>query len=175
MAEIEIHAGPEHAADPFGQRVGVAVGMIGILLSIVTITSHRAHTAAVVHKTEANDQWAFYQAKKIKEHTLEVGTTLLEVLGTDSVKAADATHRIELDRTRYAKEAEEIKTEAQAKDAEAVRDEDRALRFDLAEGFLELGLVLTSLYFLSHKRFFPALGITAALGGAIFGAIGFLN
>lgn len=54
------------------------VGVIGILLAGVTIESHRAHTAAIVHKTEANDQWAFYQAKKIRGHLHEVGVTVLD-------------------------------------------------------------------------------------------------
>ncbi|HEY4975620.1 MAG TPA: DUF4337 family protein, partial [Steroidobacteraceae bacterium] len=83
MAEVEIHTGAEHAADSFGQRVGIMVGIIGILLSIVTILAHREHTAAVVHKTEANDQWAFYQAKKIREHNALIGATLLNELAAD--------------------------------------------------------------------------------------------
>ena len=31
MAEVEIHAGHEHSVDAFGRRVGVAVGVIGII------------------------------------------------------------------------------------------------------------------------------------------------
>ena len=48
MAEVEIHAGHEHSNDEFGRRVGVMVGIIGIILAVVTISSHRAHTAAVI-------------------------------------------------------------------------------------------------------------------------------
>ena len=44
MSEVEIpHA---HEVDSFGKRVGVAVAVIGVLLSVVTIASHRQHTAA---------------------------------------------------------------------------------------------------------------------------------
>ena len=56
MAELEIHPAREPAADEFGRRVGVVVGMIGILLAVVTISSHRAHTAAVIERTKATDQ-----------------------------------------------------------------------------------------------------------------------
>ena len=69
MPEIEVT--PEHAADPNTRRVGILVGVVGILLSVVTIASHRAHTQAVIHRTESNDQWAYYQAKKIREYTSE--------------------------------------------------------------------------------------------------------
>jgi hypothetical protein len=39
---------------------------------------------------------------------------------------------------------------------------------------LELGLVLTSLYFVSARRFFPVLGSIAATVATAFGIAGFL-
>jgi hypothetical protein len=174
MAEVEIHTAHGHPSDPTGQRVGVMVGLIGIILSVVTIASHRAHTAAVVHKTEANDQWAFYQAKKIKEHTLEVGLALLGAAASENDKGRQAAAKFTADRERYARETEDIKKEAEQKDAESLASEKRALRFDLGEGLLELGLVLSSLYFLSRKTFFPAFGVVAAIAGALIGGSGFM-
>jgi hypothetical protein len=79
MTEIELK--PEHAADPNTRRVGILVGIVGIMLSVVTIASHRAHTDAVIHRTESNDQWTYYQAKKIRESSTEIALTLLQALG----------------------------------------------------------------------------------------------
>ncbi len=79
MPELEVT--PEHAADPNTRRVGILVGVVGILLSVVTIASHRAHTDAVIHRTEANDQWSYYQAKKIRENTEEVALVAHDELG----------------------------------------------------------------------------------------------
>jgi hypothetical protein len=174
MAEVEIHTAHGAHADGFGQAVGILVGIIGILLAVVTILSHREHTAAVVHKTEANDQWAYYQAKKIREHTAQVGAALLNALAVDPAKVAAASGQFARDSERYAREAEAINAEARARDAESKHAEDRAARFDLGEGFLELGLVMSSLYFLSHKRFFVALGSTAAVIGTVIGVAGLL-
>jgi len=174
MAEVEIHTGHGHDADPFGAKVGVLVGIIGILLAGVTIESHRAHTAAIVHKTEANDQWAFYQAKKIRGHMMEVGATVLEALGTDPARVQPAQNKLKADSERYAHDAEEIQKEAKQREAEAERAEHQATRFDLGEGFLELGLVLSSLYFLSKRKFFPVLGVIAAVAGTIVGIGGLL-
>ena len=78
MPEIEVK--PEHAADPNTRRVGILVGVVGIFLSVVTIASHRAHTDAVIHRTESNDAWAYYQAKKIREYESEVGVTMLHTI-----------------------------------------------------------------------------------------------
>jgi len=174
MAEVEIHTGHEAGNDAFGQRVGIAVGIIGILLSIVTILGHREHNAAVVRKTEANDQWAYYQAKKIREHSALVGAAIVNALASDPGKAAAVSGKFTQDSERYAKEADEINKIARERDAESKHAEDRAIRFDLGEGFLELGLVMSSLYFLSKRRFFVALGGTAAVVGSVIGVLGFL-
>ena len=46
------------------------------------------------------------------------------------------------------------------------------MRLDVGEGFLELGLVLSSLYFLSKRRLFPHFGAIAALAGIVAGLFG---
>ena len=173
MTEIEVT--PEHASDPLTRRVGILVGVVGILLSVVTISSHRAHTQAVIHRTESNDQWAFYQAKKIRESSNDVALTLLAALAPDPARGESAVHKLTAARDKYADEAKEIMKEAEAKDAEQKVEEGRALRFDLGEGLLELGLVLCSLYFLARKTFFPVLGVIASLAGIALGLVGWMT
>lgn len=168
MSEVEIpHA---HQVDDFGKKVGIVVAIIGVLLSVVTIASHRQHTAAVVLKTEANDQWAFYQAKKIREYEASVGMTVLGALGQDPTKTSAALRDLTSQRSKYAGDAAAIQKVAEEKDHETKLAEARALQFDLGEGFLELGLVLSSLYFLARKRLFPAAGMTAAALGMLLAA-----
>src|SRR5215467_3205512 len=87
MAEVEIHtAHHSHDIDEFGRAVCVTVGVIGIALALTTIGAHRAHSSAIITRTEANDQWAFYQAKKGREHLLDVGAQLAEVLNGDPAR-----------------------------------------------------------------------------------------
>jgi hypothetical protein len=172
MPEIEVK--PEHTADPSTRRVGILVGVVGILLSVVTIASHRAHTDAVIHRTESNDAWAYYQAKKIREYTSEVAVTLLNTLGVDLSKLEAPVQKLESARAKYAADAEKIQEDARAKDDETKIEERRALRFDIGEGFLELGLVLCSLYFLARKSFFPIFGVLASAVGTAMGIAGFL-
>jgi hypothetical protein len=174
MAEVEIHTGHEHGGDDFGRGVGITVGVIGIVLAVVTIGSHRAHTAAVITRTEANDQWAFYQAKKLREHLLDVGTGLANSLAPDPSRVQALVEKFSKDRERYSHEAQEIQNEAKAKEAETLEQERRALRLDIGEGFLELGLVLSSLYFLSKRKFFPVMGTVAAVIGTVLGVAGLL-
>ena len=174
MAEVEIHTGHEHSGDEFGRRVGVAVGVIGIVLAVVTIGSHRAHTAAVITRTEANDQWSFYQAKKLREHLVEVGAELAGALSSDAGRVQGLVDKLHSERTRYAQDADGIQADAKAMESATNREERKALRLDIGEGFLELGLVLSSLYFLSRRRFFPIIGGVAAIVGAALGVSGLL-
>ena len=172
MPEIELK--PEHAADPNTRRVGILVGVVGIFISLTTIASHRAHTDAVIHRTESNDAWAYYQAKKIREYTSEVAVTLLHTLGADPAKAEAPLQKLEAARAKYAADAEKIQQDAKAKDDESDVEQVRALRFDIGEGLLELGLVLCSLYFLARKSFFPILGVISSIAGTVMGIWGFL-
>jgi hypothetical protein len=64
--------------------------------------------------------------------------------------------------------------DARNQDKEAAHVEDRALRYDFGEGLLEIGLVLTSLYFISKSKLFPVLGGISAILGLAVAASGML-
>src|ERR1035441_5648509 len=81
MAELEIHHESEHDADPLGRKVGVMAAVLAVLLAVVTIASHRTHTAAIMHKSESNDKWSEYQAARVKLHTTEMGENMVQLLG----------------------------------------------------------------------------------------------
>jgi hypothetical protein len=172
MTEIEVT--PEHASDPKTRAVGIMVGVVGIFLSVVTISSHRAHTQAVITRTESNDAWAYYQAKKIRENTSDVAATVLQSLAADPAKVADAVKKLGAARDKYADDAKELMKQAQDKEHETDTEEHRALFYDIGEGLLELGLVLSSLFFLARNNFFPIFGAVAAAAGIALGVWGWL-
>jgi hypothetical protein len=175
MAELEIHTESEGPADPRGQKVGVLAAVLAVALAIVTIASHRAHTDAVLLKTEANDRWSFYQSKRIKLHSLELGEQLVTLLGAKNAENVKAIEDFRTDEARYEEDSKKVMEEAQKKEAEASRIEQRALRYDIGEGLLEIALVLSSLYFISRKMLFPAIGIVAGIAGALTALFGFIR
>src|SRR6266699_2192291 len=128
MAELEIHHEVEHA-DALGKKVGVLAAMLAVLLAIVTIVSHRAHTDAVLLKAEANDKWSYYQSKRIKFHNLELGEDLLTVLQAKGTEAEKVLARYGKEKARYEKEGDEAQNEARKIDVESAQVENRALRF----------------------------------------------
>lgn len=174
MAELEIHHESEHAIDPAGQRVGILAAVLAVLLAIVTIASHRTHTAAIIDKANANDAWSHYQSSRLKYHNLELGENLLTVLGVKNDAAGKMLADYKLQKKKYEKQQADISADATKSQEEAERDEHRALRYDLGEGFLEIALVLSSLFFISRKQMFPVLGVIAGLAGIVLAATGLL-
>src|SRR5208283_5096066 len=91
-AELEIHHEVE-GSDPLGKTVGIMAAVLAVLLAVVTIVSHRAHTDAVLLKADANDKWSYYQSKRIKFHSLELGEDLLNAMPDKSPAAAKTLER----------------------------------------------------------------------------------
>lgn len=168
MAELEIHHETAHEQDSFGRNIGIVAAIIGVLLAFDTIASHRAHTEAVEKKTEANDEWAYYQSKSIKRVQYTVASELAKL----NANSAPTLEKFAKEQERYRDESDESKKKAEGIEGETKVIEARALRYDFGEGLLELGLVLCSLYFISRKRLFPFIGVASAGIGAIIGATG---
>jgi hypothetical protein len=172
MPELEIHHESGHAIDPVGQKVGVLAALLAVLLAVVTIASHRTHTAAIIHKSDANDEWAHYQAIRVKYHNIELGENLIAILDAKS----DAAQKLKADygtqKTKYDQQGKESQEKAQTAEEATEADERRALRYDVGEGLLEIGLVLTSLYFISKKLMFPVMGVIGGLAGAAIAITG---
>ncbi len=169
--EVEV---PHHPADPMSRRIGILVSLVGILLSVVTIASHRAHTQAVIERTKVNDDWSFYQAKKIRANIYDVGATLLGELTPEAARNGHASQQLIAARDKELGDTKALQDDARAQEKRSDLEEERALRYDIGEGLLELGLVLCSLYFLARNTFFPIVGIVASLGGVLMGLAGYL-
>ncbi len=175
MAELEIHHEHEHGeADPLGKTIGIMAAVLAVLLAIVTILSHRAHTQGVLLKTDANDKWSYYQASRIKYHNLELGTDLLNSMSSKSPEATATLDRYAKDKVKYAKQSEKLQEEANHLEEETALLENRALRYDFGEGLLEIGLILTSLYFISKSKMFPVVGLIASICGIGVALLGLL-
>jgi hypothetical protein len=173
MPEIEIKT-EGGGSDPLGQKVGVLAAVLAVCLAVVSIESHRAHTTAVVERSEANDQWSLYQSNRIKFHSLELGVDLINVIGHEKPDAEKTIARYETQEKKYEDESKKVKDEATRKEQETRHTEEQALRYDLGEGMLEIGVVMASLYFIARKKLFPVvslifgvLGIVVAVSGAL--------
>ena len=174
LSELQEHA--EHAKEnPKLAPVSVTMAILAVLVAVASLLGHRAHTEEVVLQAKSSDQWAYYQAKNIRRHTDELFTDLTSVEATtDAAALARLRDKYSSEAARYKDEQKEIEDKAHEMEAEVSIERNRADRFDLAEVFLEIGLVVTSITLLSGRRFFWMLGISLGIIGTVTAATGFL-
>jgi hypothetical protein len=174
LNELQEHA--EHAKhDPTLVPVTLTMAILAVLVAVVTLVGHRAHTEEVVLQAKSSDQWAFYQAKNIRRHTDELFTDLTSVQATtDQAALAKLRDKYSQEATRYKDDQKEIEDKANELEAEVAAERRRADRFDLAEVFLEIGLVITSITLLSGRRIFWGIGLALGAIGIAVALTGFV-
>src|SRR5947208_5973793 len=152
----ELHEHAEHAKhNPTLAPVSVSMAILAVLVAVASLLGHRAHTEEVVMQAKSSDQWAYYQAKNIRRHTDEVFTDLTSVQATtDAATLSKLREKYSGEAARYKDEQKEVEDKARELEAEVATERNRADRFDLAEVFLEVGLVITSITLLSGRRLF---------------------
>lgn len=175
MAELEIHHEEGHPHDGAGRRVGILAALLAVCLAVVTIASHRTHTAAIIKKSDSVDEWQHYQSSRLKFHNLELGERLIGALGNNTPAAREALEQFREEKQKYIAQARELQEKAEGKARESEAAERRALHYDLGEGLLEIALVLSSLYFIARKMLFPVIGIIAGVAGVAVALTGLLG
>jgi hypothetical protein len=155
--------------------VSLTMAVLAVFVAVVSLLGHRAHTEEVVLQAKSSDQWAYYQAKNIREHEDELFGDFAAVAGSnDAAALAKFREKAGQEAERYKHDKEEIQAEARKLEQEVATERNRADLFDLAEVFLEIGLVVTSITLLSGRRIFWHVGIVLSVVGvavAVMGAI----
>jgi hypothetical protein len=199
------HGGGGHGAKPAenqNKRIALLIAVIALFLAFSETLGKSAQTAALSYNVEASNLWAFYQAKTIRQTTLQASTELLklELTKVDGGPSSDAIKKAMTERidtwakqsARYESEpmdrpaAKEInlnppygegrrELSALALAAQAKRDTamERYHHYEVASAVYQIGIVLASSAVITGML---ALAYAAAgLGviGVIFTAIGF--
>ena len=162
--------------DPFAGRIAV---MTAIFATIGALFGYMAgHTQndallfkneAAIRKTEASDQWNFYQAKSAKQNLAELGATLA---------SGEAQARYQQEAARYRKEKDEIMPEAkklEAQSTEAERKSEAAThvhhRWAQAMTLVQIAIALAAITILTRNRGLQYVAYAAAAGSVALGAL----
>ncbi|APR39522.1 DUF4337 domain-containing protein [Paraburkholderia sp. SOS3] len=168
------HAGA-HAAGPSASRIAV---MTAILASVGAIASYQSganenlalfyKNEAAIRKTEASDQWAYYQAKGQKQNLAELGAAL-----SDASSAAHA--KFVVDEQRYAADKEPIRAKAESLENEAKKDNETSEslqhqhhRWAQATTLIQISIALAAITLLTKKKWLQTMTGAIALIGASF-------
>ena len=179
MAEIEVPNPDElheRGETTFGRRAALTTAVYAVVLSIASLGGNNAVKEMLLAQQQSSDQWAFYQAKVIREHQYRAQKMLLEtqLAEPSGLKGAERA-KVEALATKFAEEekrynAEKKDIEKDAKKLELARDvrRERHPYFEFGEVLLQIAIVSASVSILSSSRpmFWFSL-VLAALGAAL--------
>jgi hypothetical protein len=188
--EYEVHGPHDHAvehpghhdADPFASRMAVITAILATIGALLAYQSGNSENLALyykneaaIKKTEASNQWNYYQAKGEKENLAELGAAL-------STPNSEARTKFLADVDKYKQQKEPIRAKAEAIEKE-VADSDaksEALlhghhRWAQATTLIQVAIALCAITLLTRKNWLRNLSFLVAGAGVITGVMAFFS
>ena len=167
------------SGDNFASKIAV---MTAVMATIGALLSYQAGSTeseaamdknnAAIEKTEASNQWNYYQAKSSRQNLSELATHI------PGIDAAHYTAEAE----RYKKEKEVVRKKAEALEEEVrVWDEksDQALhqhhRWAQAMTAIQIAISLAAITLLTRKEWLKKVAYTAAGASVVLGTLAWLH
>jgi hypothetical protein len=190
-SEYEVHGPHDHAVEHAGEHgdndpsTGRMAVMTAILASIGAICSYQSGSnenlalyyknEAAIRKTEAANQWAYYQAKGEKQNLAELGAALMVANPVQEAK-------FQADIEKYRQQKEPIRVNAEAIE-KVVADDDKLSeslmhqhhRWAQSTTLIQIAIALAAVALLTHRRWLRWLSVGVAVGGILAGLVAFLG
>ena len=177
MPEVEIPK-PEELEEirnkGFTRRVAITTAIYAVMLAIAALGGNNAMKDMLLAQQQSSDQWAFYQAKVIREHEYRIQQKRLEVELAErgAGMAPEARQQYEAllaeftaETQRYNTEKKDIEKDAKKLEYERDVNRKRDPYFDFAEVLLQIAIVMSSVSILSSSRLMYGLSLILALCG----------
>jgi len=177
MPEVEI-PNPEELEEMrntgFTRRVAITTAIYAVMLAIAALGGNNAMKDMLLAQQQSSDQWAFYQAKVIREHEYRIQQKRLEVELAErgAGMAPEARQQYEAllaeftaETKRYNAEKKDIEKDAKKLEHERDVNRQRDPYFDFAEVLLQIAIVMSSVSILSRSRLMYGLSLILALSG----------
>jgi len=150
-----VNESAKHAGEVWISWVALSTAILAVLAAIASLLSGEYANEAMMNQIETSSQWSYYQAKSIKSAVVDVKMALSNV--------PDEQDRFK--RARYDKEQEEIKSEAEAKQAAAKSYFHKHEVFARAVTMFQIAIAIAAISALTKKYSFWIVSL-------VFGAVG---
>lgn len=189
MSEGHFHVhGPhdhevEHAAhtgDPFSGRIAVMTAIfatIGALFGYMEgATQNEAllwKNEAAIKRTEASDQWNFYQAKSSKQNLAELGATL--VSGEQQAKYAKEAERYKNEKEPIMADAQDFEKASKAAEGKSEAAMHTHHRWAQAMTLIQIAIALAAITILTRQKAMGLGALAVAIGSVALGTMAALH
>ena len=128
---------------------------------------------AAIKKTEASNQWNFFQAKSTKQSLAEVSRDLSADNVKDKYQAK--IERYEKEKNEIKLAAEKLEKEATSWDTQSDEQMHQHHRWAQATTVLQISIAMAAIALLTRKRWVEYAMLAAAAAGLVVGALAFLH
>ncbi|MBM3217310.1 MAG: DUF4337 domain-containing protein [Candidatus Rokubacteria bacterium] len=182
MAEVEL-PDPEEMGErrdkAFSRRVALTTAVYAVVLALASLGGNNAMEDILLAQQEATNQWAYYQAKVVREHLNRGNKLLVEtqladpspLKGAERVKFEALAKKYADEEKRMNADKKDIEKDARRFEKDRDVNKDKDTYFDFAEVFLQIAIVSASVAILAASR--PMFWFSLAL--AILGALATVN
>ena len=186
MAEVELpntEELEEMKGKKFTRRVALTTAIFAVILAITSLGGNNAMKEMLLAQQQASDQWAYYQAKVIREHLYRSQRFRLEVdlLERGASMKAEVREKVEGllkqmsgEEARYSAEKKEVEKEAKKLEHERDVNQRKDPYFDYAEVMLQIAIVMASISIISGSRPIFYFALVGAVLGTLFSLNGFI-
>ncbi len=184
MAEVELPNPAElgeRRDKAFSRNVALTTAIYAVVLAIASLGGSHAMKEMLLAQQQASDQWAFYQAKVVREHLnraqkLTIEAQLAEPSGVragERAKLEALAKQFGAEEMRLAADKKDIEREARRLEKERDHARDRDPYFEYAEVFLQIAIVTASVSILAGSRLVFGFSLVLAVLGALTTINGF--
>ena len=185
MPEVEL-PNPEELEErrdkAFSRRVALTTAVYAVILAIASLGAGNAIKHMLLAQQQSSDQWAFYQAKVIREHLYRAQALVMQAeladvaaaRGPRQEKQQELAKRFADEEQRYNAEKKDIEKDAKKLEHERDYYRTRDRYFEFAEVFLQIAIVCSSVAILATSRAMYAFSMVMATLGVLSTLNGFL-
>ena len=185
MEAQETYEKIEEAKKKHNKRAALLIIVLAALLAICEMAGKHAQTTSIAYNIEANDLWAFYQAKTIRSTVLRTAIETAQLLpadGTPGPAEARAKQLAEWRKTADRYESDPATKEGRkelgerAKAVTELRDHELAIyhEFEYGSAALQLAIVMASAAIITELALLEIVSAGLGLVGLGLALIGWL-
>jgi hypothetical protein len=165
-----------HSVDTFARRVALVTAIYAVALALAALGGNHAMREMLLAQQKSSDQWAFYQAKVIREHQYRGQKQRLEIdlVERGATMKPDAREKLETllkkseeEEQRYNAEKKDVEKEARKLEHERDLYQVKDPYFMFAEALLQIAVVMSSVAILSKSRSAFSVSLVLGVAGAI--------
>jgi Na+/glutamate symporter len=145
-----------HSRDPFAGRIAVMTAIFATVGALFGYMAGATQNEALLHKndaaikkTEASDQWNFYQAKSSKQNLAELGAIL--ATGEPAEKFRAEAKRYSDEKAEIMKEAKKLEEKAKSSEAQSDLSMHVHHRWAQATTLIQIAIALAAITLLTRN------------------------